>query len=143
MADERRQHYLAGNNYDTTRLRRVVPDTQDESRDYRFLLRRMRFAFSSSRRRSTGKFFPARLIKNWTIFIAEPSPAGDTSLRAMISATSSPFLAKVPSGGKVELVFTSFDHFRGDAALLDLDLAAITFLNKKVMPAESFLLNLV
>ena len=61
---------------------------------------------SSSRRRAALRLRPARLMKSCTIRIAEPSPPGDTLLRAMILATSSPGLVNVPLGGKVDSVLT-------------------------------------
>src|SRR4029453_13456193 len=47
---------------------------------------RRRFARSSSRRCRAGRFAPARLMKYWTIRIAEPSPFGLTFLVAITRA---------------------------------------------------------
>jgi hypothetical protein len=72
----------------------------------------MRFAFSNSRLRDIGKFLPARLMKNWTMRTAEPSPFGLTFLLAIVLATVSASLVKASFGGKVETVFTLDDHRR-------------------------------
>ncbi len=72
----------------------------------------MALAFSSALFRPGAKLFPARLMNICTILMAEPIPPGDTSLRAMVRATSSGDLVKVPGGGKVDTVFTLADHFR-------------------------------
>lgn len=72
---------------------------------------RIRFAFSSSLFLSGRKFFPARLMKNCTMFMADWSPLGETSFRAMILATSLAGLLKVPFGGNVDSVATVWDHF--------------------------------
>jgi hypothetical protein len=69
-------------------------------------------AFSNSFLRCASRFLPDRLMNIWTILIADPSPNGDTFLVAIIRATSSPGLVKVPAGGKVESVLMSADHLR-------------------------------
>jgi hypothetical protein len=45
-------------------------------------------------------------MKYWTIRIAEPSPFGDTSLRAIVRAISSADFVNMPGGGAVETVST-------------------------------------
>jgi hypothetical protein len=72
----------------------------------------MALAFSSALFRPGAKFFPARFMNICTMRMAEPIPPGETSLRAMVRATSSAGLVNVPGGGKVDTVFTLADHFR-------------------------------
>ena len=72
----------------------------------------MAFAFSSALFRPGAKFLPARFMNICTIRMAEPIPPGETSFRAMVRATSSAGLVKVPGSGKVDSVFTLADHFR-------------------------------
>ena len=50
-------------------------------------------------------------MKYWIMRMPEPIPPGLTLFRAMIRATLSASLANVPSGGKVETVFTFETHF--------------------------------
>ncbi len=79
---------------------------------------RIALAFSNSFLRCALRFLPDRLMNICTILIAEPSPSGETSLRAMMRATSSPDLVNVPGGGKVETVLISRDHLRDLVLLL-------------------------
>jgi len=57
---------------------------------------------------------------------AEPSPLGDTSGLAMISAISLAGLANVPGGGKVETVVTVCTHRRRLGAVLEIKAKALT-----------------
>jgi hypothetical protein len=63
-------------------------------------------AFSSSAFLFGDRFFPALLMKNCTMRMAEPMPFGLTSLLAMTRAMVSASFVKMPSGGYVEMVVT-------------------------------------
>src|SRR5207245_2639630 len=67
---------------------------------------RIFLAFSSSRLRPAGIPLPARLMKYWIMRMPEPMPWGLTFLLAIMRAMVLASLVKVPSGGKVETVFT-------------------------------------
>jgi hypothetical protein len=67
---------------------------------------RMCFARSSSRRREADSFLPPRLMKYWIIRMAEPSPFGETSLRAIVRAIWAADPMNVRDGGCVESVVT-------------------------------------
>jgi len=83
--------------------------------------------FSSSSFRLVSRLFPARLMKNCTIRIAEPSPFGLTFLVAITRAiVSASFLYK-PSGGYVETVLTLPLQRRSAPLRCDFDLAEDDF----------------
>jgi len=77
-----------------------------------FSFRKMLLAFSNSFFLSAVSFLPARLMNICTILIADPIPPGETSLRAIVFATTSAGLVNVPFGGNVDSVLTFADHFR-------------------------------
>src|SRR5437762_7638243 len=70
----------------------------------------MCLAFSSSRFCLAGRSLPPRLMWNWIILMPEPIPLGLTFLLAIVLATVSASLVKMPSGGNVETVFTFRIH---------------------------------
>ena len=72
------------------------------------LCRRCRtcLAPSSSRRRVGERFLPARLMKYWIMRMAEPSPFGETLLRAIVDAICRLEPVNVRAGGCVESVVT-------------------------------------
>ncbi len=74
--------------------------------------------------RATGSVLPARLIKNCTMRIAEPSPFGLTFLVAITRAIVSASLVYKPSGGYVETVFTFPLHLRSLPLRCDADFFA-------------------
>ena len=51
-------------------------------------------------------------MKYWIIRMPEPSPFGDTSLRAIVRAISLANFVNVPGGGAVESVATFLTHRR-------------------------------
>lgn len=78
----------------------------------RLRLCRMVLAFSSALFRPGAKFLPGLIYNHLYHRIAEPIPPGETSLRAMMRATSSAGLVKVPGGGKVDSLLILADHLR-------------------------------
>src|SRR5947207_15136976 len=74
------------------------------------------FARSSVRRRDAESPFPPRLMKYWTMRTADPSPFGETSLRAIVRAIFAADPVKVLFGGCVESVFTRRTQRRFDRA---------------------------
>ena len=69
------------------------------------------FAFSSSRFRVGDRPLPERLMKYCIMRMPEPMPLGLTFLLDITLAIVAASLVKVPSGGKVETVFTFWTHF--------------------------------
>jgi hypothetical protein len=87
-------------------------------------------AFSNSFLRAVLKLRPERLMNICTIRIADPKPPGDTFLVAMMRATSSPGLVKVPGGGKVEIVLMLWDHLRFGVLRLATVLLLLDFMDE-------------
>src|SRR5438067_13779858 len=73
---------------------------------------RIRFARSSSRRRVAESPLPPRLMKYWIMRTADPTPFGETSLRAVVRAIWDADPAKVRLGGCVGSVVSCLTQRR-------------------------------